>query len=276
MFSAENLDKNKLKTYFIQFRDTLLTNSDAVIFIRKNRLWEGFWRYGWVAKALVVMGVLLGLKFLKTIIDWWQSTEADDPVEAAASVGHLFQNMAFEGYDFLFVGGMKYVMMMLLEVVIFHMVRGTLEKLTGQTSDLSFQAFFNAQIRMIKVSVRSFVMENLFSIAIGIVFMFAFGFGFLKPVVKYIVHCYFLGFIVLDNFAEQYNYSIKDSVKIARDYIGVALALGLTANVLLLIPVIGVIIAPVVVAVTVTLVMYHMSDLHQQPELETETLAETD
>ena len=70
--------------------------------------------------------------------------------------------MAFEGYDFLFVGGMKYVMMMLLEVVIFHMVRVTLEKLTGQTSDLSFQAFFNAQIRMIKVSIRSYIMEILF------------------------------------------------------------------------------------------------------------------
>ena len=192
MFSSEYLDKNKLKTYFIQFRDTILTNSDAVIFIRKNKLWEGFWRYGWVAKALVIMAIFLGLKFLQTIVDWWNTTEADDPVEVAASVGHLFQDIAFEGYDFLFVGGMKYVMMMLLEVVIFHMVRGTLEKLTGQTSDMSFQAFFNAQIRMIKVSIRSYIMEILFGIVIAIVFSLAFGFGFLKPVVKYIVHCYFL------------------------------------------------------------------------------------
>ena len=259
------MDQNKLTTYFFQFRDTMLTNSDAVIFIRKHKLWVGFWKYGWVAKALVVMAVLLGLKFLKTIYDWWRSTKIEDPVDAVASVGNLFQNVAYEGYDFLFVGGMKYVMMMLLEVVIFHICRGTLEILTGKTSDLSFNAFFIAQIRMIKVAIRSYFMEVVFGIIIGIAFAIIPGFDFLKPVLKYTVHCYFLGFIVFDNYTEQFDRSIKESTLMAREYIGVCLALGLTANVLLLIPIIGAIVAPLIVAVTVTLVMYHISDVHLLP-----------
>ncbi len=256
------MEYSVLKTYFIQFRDTMLANSDAVIFIRKNRLWVGFWKYGWVAKALVIMAILLGLKFLRTVVNWWRTSEMDDPIEAAASVGHLFQNIATEGYDFLFVGGMKYIMIMLLEVIIFHMCRGTLEILTGKTSDLSFNAFFKAQIRMIKVAIQSYVMELIFGIVIGLAFSLVGGFEFLKPVLKYTVHCYFLGFIIFDNYAEQFEYSIKESTKIARDYIGVCLAVGLTTNVLFLIPILGAIVAPLIVAVTVTLVMYHISDLH--------------
>ena len=156
------MDKDKLLLYLTQFRDTMLTHSESVIFIRKNKLWEGFWKYGWVAKVLVVLAVLLGLKLLKTVYDWWQVSEMDDPGEAVASVGHLFQNLAFEGYDFLVVGGMKYVMLMLLEVIIFHVVRGTMQILTGRTSDISFNSFFNAQIRMIKVGIQSYVMELIF------------------------------------------------------------------------------------------------------------------
>lgn len=264
------MDKNKLLIYLTQFRDTMLTHSDAVIFIRKNKLWVGFWKYGWVSKALVVLAVLLGLKLLMTVVEWWNASEIDDPGEAVASVGHLFQNVAFEGYDFLFVGGMKYVMMMLLEVIIFHMCRGTLEILTGKTSDLSFNAFFKAQIRMIKVAIQSYVMELIFGIVIGLAFSLIGGFEFLKPVLKYTVHCYFLGFIVFDNYTEQFDFSIKESTRMARDYIGVCLALGLTVNVLLFIPVIGAIAAPVIVAVTVTLVMYHTSDLHLASEKEVE------
>ena len=262
------MDRLKLKTYFFQFRDTMLANSDAVIFIHKNKLWVGFWQYGWVAKTLVVLAILLGLKLVNTFLKWWRNVEINDPTEAVASFGHLFQNMAYEGYDFLFMGGMKYVMMMLLEVVIFHVCRRTLEILTGKTSDLSFNAFFNAQIRMIKVAIRSYVMELIFGIFIGIAFIFAGGLEFLKPVLKYAVHCYFLGFIVFDNYAEQFGKSIKESTILARDYIGVCLALGLTTSILLFIPVVGALVAPLIVAVTVTLVMYHSSDIHLTPENE--------
>lgn len=247
-----------------------MTHSESVIFIRKNRLWEGFWKYGWVAKVLVVLAVLLGVKMLITVYDWWKNSQLDDPVEAVASVGHLFQNVAFEGYDFLFVGGMKYVMLILLEVIIFHVVRGTMEVLTGKTSDLSFNSFFKAQIRMIKVGIQSYVMEVIFGIVIAIVLGIVGDFGFLKPVLKYTVHCYFIGFIIFDNYSEQFNLSIKESSNLAREYIGVCLALGLTTNILLFIPAIGAIVAPVIVAVTVTLVMYHSSDLHLSPQQEVE------
>ena len=269
------MDRASLKTYFIQFRDTMLTNSEAVIFIRKNRLWVGFWRYGWVSRALVVLAVLLGLKFLGTIINWWRNLQADDPVEAVINVGSLFQNIAFEGYDFLFVGGMKYIILILLEVIIFHMCRGTLEILTGKTSDLSLDSFVKAQIRMIKVAVRSYIYEMGIIFLIKIIFGVFGTFDFLEPVLKYSVHCYFIGFIVFDNYTEQFEISIKKSVQHAKKYAGVCLALGLTTNVLLLIPVIGAIAAPLLAAVTATLVMYHISDFHLLPQKEVEPIVST-
>jgi hypothetical protein len=267
-YSLKSMNIDLLNTYFIQFRDTMLANSDAVIFIRKNKLWVGFWKYGWVAKTLVFLAILLGLKFLVTFVDWWNTLKMDDPGEAVASVGHLFQNVAFEGYEFLFVGGMKYTMLILLEVIIFHMSRGTLEILTGNTSDLSFNSFIKAQIRMIKVAVRSYVFEMVISVLISIAFGIFGALDFLEPILEFAVHSYFIGFIVFDNYSEQFDLSIKESVRYARKYIGVCLALGLTTNVLLLIPIAGTIIAPLIVAVTVTLVMYHISDLHLLSEQE--------
>ncbi len=270
------MDFRKLKTYFIQFRDTMLTHSEAVVFIRKNKLWEGFWRYGWVSKVLVVLAVLLGMKLLKTITGWLSTADTGEDSHSLAYIGSLFQNLAFESYDFLFTGGMKYILIILLEVIIFHMSRGALEILTGKSSDMDFNNFLKAQIRMIKVAIRAYIFEMVISILIKIAFGIFDPPEFFEEALKYTVHCYFLGFIILDNYHEQFGLSIKESEKYARNYVGVCLALGLTTNLLLFIPLIGAIIAPVIVAVTATLVMYHLSDLHLENRREPDPVVVSD
>lgn len=256
------MENNKLITWLYQFRDTIFTHSEAVIFIRKNRLWVGFWHYGWVGKVMVALAVLLGIKLMSTFFNWWNTAELDGPGKAVMSVGTLFQNVAFESFDFLFDGGMKYIMMILLEVIIFHICGGTLKILIGKEPELTFNSFVKAQIRVIKVAFQAYILEMVISLMIKITFGIFGTYGFLEPVLKYSVHCYFLGLIVFDNYVEQFGYSIKESVRYARDYAGVCLALGLTTNIFLLIPVFGAIIAPLIAAVTVTLVMYHISDFH--------------
>lgn len=252
--------KNKpdLKEYSEQFRYTLFKMPDAGRFIQNHRLWEGFWKYGWVSRLLIVAALIIGLKFLSVAINWFQHLSLGNPSQAFQSMGILFT----EGFGFLFSGGMKYAMLVLLEVLVFHFSRRTLYILTGNEASAAFEDFVNAQVRMIKVGMYAWVMELLFTIAFKI-FFGIFGFlDFLQPGFVFAIQCYFLGFAILDNYHEQFELTIKESSRYALKYIGVAAAAGLVAYLMMLVPVAGVIAAPIITSVAATLVMYELSDLH--------------
>lgn len=250
-----------------QFTHTLRTHRDAIFFIRKHRLWNGFWNYSWVFWTMIIVAILFGLKLVNIIWNWVDHLQNEETINTFAEMGLLAQNLALESYNFLFTGALKYIMLLLLEVVIFHICRKTLDILTGEMTELTFKDFIKAQTRMLKVVARSFVMELILITLVKIFFTF-FGFiDFLKPALIFGIQCYYLGFVVLDNYNEQFDMSIKESVKYSRKFIGVSLGIGLILYFLLIIPIIGSIIAPGLAAVTVTLVMFKLTgqDLKKQP-----------
>ncbi|MCO6487393.1 MAG: hypothetical protein J5I98_03195 [Phaeodactylibacter sp.] len=250
--------KPDLKEYGEQFRYTLFKMPAAGRFIQDNRLWEGFWKYGWVSRFLIVIALIAGLKFLSIAVDWFQNFSLSNPGQAFQSMGMVFS----EGFGFLFSGGMKYAMLVLLEVLVFHFSRRTLYLLSGNEASAEFQDFVDAQVRMIKVGMYAWVMELVFTIMFK-VFFGIFGFiDFLQPACVFAVQCYFLGFAILDNYHEQFGLTIKESSRYALNYVGVAAAAGLVAYLMMLIPVAGVIAAPILTSVAVTIVMYELSDLH--------------
>ncbi len=250
------------REYASQFVDTVKAHREATHFITKHKLWEGFWKYGWVSRALIGLAILLGLKFLSIFLNWLDHFKSADSTNAFAEMGMLIQNVASEGYNFLFVGGLKYVMLLLLEVIIFHICRRTLKILSGKSTDLTFNTFVKAQIRMIKVAIRCYIMEMIFTALIKVSLGFFGTIDFLEPVFIFAVQCYFMGLLFIDNYTEQFHLTIKESMQYAKQFIGVSLAIGLLLNIIFVIPIIGTIIGPVIGAVTVTLIMYRISDLH--------------
>ena len=245
----------------ILFKDTVIAHLEAMHFVKQNRLWEGFWKYGWVSRLLVFLAVAIGIKFFFILKNM---AFPSDPgiVTTAMTLGSVFQNFAVEGYEFLFSGIMKYLMLIMLEVIIFHMCRLTLKILSGADSDLSLDNFVKAQIRMIKVAIRAFITEMFFTMIVKILFGIFGSLDFLQPIIIYLVQCYFLGILVLDNYIEQFGYSIKESFKIIRQYAGIALGIGLILNVLLAVPLLGPLAGPVLAAVTATIVMYDLFDVN--------------
>lgn len=246
-----------------QFFFSLLKHLDAPAFIRENRLWQGFWRYGWVTRILIVIALIVGVKLFSVIWSWWGVAELDNLGGAVSSMGMLITDFATEGFDYLFVGGMKYVMLIMMEVLVFHFCRRTVSILLKRDSPATFDDFFKAQIRMIRVSFRSWIRESIITMLIGVAFGMVDFMGFLQPVLVFGVQCYYLGFTVVDNYNEQFGLSVKDSAQSTyQNHMGVALGLGVVLNILLFIPVLGAVIAPPLSAVTGTLVMYELSDLH--------------
>ncbi|MCI5082994.1 MAG: hypothetical protein MRY78_14945 [Saprospiraceae bacterium] len=252
---------DKIRISFRQFFFTLLSIPKSIEFIRDHKLWQGFSRYSWVSRFLLIIAVLLGLKFLSIAFSAFDSE--------SASVFGMMGNMITtapeklsEVYSFLFDGGMRYAMLFLLEVLIFHVSRRTLEILIQKEGDTSFNTFINAQIRMFKVVLRAWITEIIIVALLNVALGFVSSPEFVKETIAFFIGCYFLGLPILDNYFEQFNMTIKESFKYAQEYIGIALAAGLVVKLAFYIPVAGPIIAPFVVAVTVSLVLYDLSDLH--------------
>ena len=165
------------------------------------------------------------------------------------------------------IGSWKYVILILGEVLVFHLLRRTIEILSGKEEDASFTAFLAAQKRMIAIAFFSWISEMVLTILIGVALSII-GFSFLKPVLVFLVSSYFLGFALTDNYFERVGLSIKESQRLNMQIIGVSLGLGAILYVLFLIPIVGPIFGTAVGAVAAAMTLYK---LEQQGDLVIET-----
>lgn len=252
----------EIKEHYQQLLYALHTYPQACLFIIRHKLWAGFWKYSWVGRLLLLAAILVGLKFISSITNWFETTEVADPLAAMSAAGSLFVQVLSDEYEYLSNGSMRYLMIILLEVVIFHMCRRTISILTDQHSEASMKAFIDAQVRMIKVVVYCYVMEMILGIGIKMFFGFFEFLAFLKPVFLFLTSLFFLGYAIMDNYLEQFNFSIKESIHFSKDFIGIALGVGLVIQVLFMVPIFGTILAPMIAAVTASIAMYELTDLH--------------
>ncbi|MBR9920272.1 MAG: hypothetical protein GYB31_05475 [Bacteroidetes bacterium] len=242
---------------------------EAFKFIREKRLWDGFWKYGWATAILIILGVLVGLQFFSEFWNLLSGVWTGLKTSDASLVSTRFQD--FLGGLFL-VGSWKYIILILGEVLIFHLLRRTIELLGGAEQDASFSAFIQAQKRMFTVALFSWVMELLATIFIS-VGLSILGLQAIKPVLVFLVSAYFLGFAMTDNYFERLGISITASHKLNLNIIGVSLGIGLVLYVLFLIPLIGPILGTSVGAVAAALTLYYLEQkgsllVKQETELE--------
>lgn len=231
--------------------------SKAMHYIRDNRLWHGFWNYGWVSKILMMAGLLVGLEYLDIYGKWANNTQSANMMQSVVNTGALIKDFAVGSFDMFYNGTLKYVILILMEVFIFHVVRRCFEMLSGKEMDDSFKAFMQAQIRMIKVIFKCWLIEIILTFIISTL-LSVFGLEMLKYPLLLVVQCYFLGFAVIDNYHEMFEMSIRESDYATREMPGLALSIGLIVYILMLIPLAGAVIGPLIGAVAATLALYKL------------------
>ena len=210
------------QTYFNQFQKGILKHQAAIGFIQKNQLWNGMERYGWLPKLLIAVAVIFGLMFLNIIVNWWDKSDTSSIYAAGRSLGTLASDIFNEGFLPIFASGSNFFLLALVEVLVFHFSRRTLETLVGKGGETAFKDFFAAQKRMIKVMILGWGALIAAQAICGIFFRI-FGFlNFLRSPLLFTVEVYFLGFAILDNYNEQFGLTIKESFKYMQDYIGLS------------------------------------------------------
>lgn len=258
------------QAYLEQFIFSLSSLPRGWRFFWEHRLWKGFWRYGWVARFLVIVGMIVGLQLLSIV---WESLSKIELASAQQMLGSLSMvslEIAKKEFGFLFQGGMRYILLILMEILIFHVLTRTVNQLTGEHYQPSARDFVQAEVRMIKVGLYSWILDSVFT---GVIKTVGGIFGlweFIELGLIFFLQSYFMGFTVLDNYFEQYGLTVKESVKRARWFAGVALAMGLTLRVCFLVPIVGAIAGPILAGVTVALVMHELDSVHREQDRNSE------
>ena len=251
--------------FFHQFVQTIPLHKDGFEFIKKYKPWKGMEKYSWTARVLLFASILLGYYFFKDtflfIKDIFSHT-----ADAEVSLGSFFTNFDFSKIDWALHGTKKYLILIVLEIFTYHFMQRTLELQMGRKPDFTFKTFIGAEKRMIEASFIAWIMEIVvIAIAKALIGVVGLSF-FLKDPVSLMVQFYFLGFIIIDNYHECFGLTLKQSQKRTKEVIGVVIAIGGVAYLLMYIPLIGVVAATMIGSVTATLAMQQFAPIEEPAE----------
>lgn len=244
-----------------QFRYTIVSFPAAARFILKERVWEGFWKYGWFSRILTLIAILVGLNMIGNAFDFFEKLNEGTFEVSFSGVSSFASGLYENSIGFLTDSGSRFLMLVLLEVIIFHASRETLRVIANKDSKSGFKDFLNAQIRMLIAGGFAWLMTLLVAIPVKIFFgVFEF-LDFLKPAFLFVIEAFFLGFTIVDNYQEQYGMSIKESFDRSKENLGINLSIGIVVRLLFWVPVLGPLVAPLIAAVAATIVMHEESSL---------------
>lgn len=255
---------DKFLDFIQQFLVTLLLHKAAYGFIKAHKPWKGMDRFGWILWAMVAAGALLSYQYFQGFYQSLQQLRTGTQ-PLSMSLASMF---SLEKLQWAMDGSRKYLVMIVLELVVFYFIQKTLEIRIGRSPNLTTNAFINAEIRIFKVTILAWVLETIARILIVDVGLGILGADLLKKPAGFLIQCYFLGFALIDNYQECFDLGVKESEERCRKVaIGVAIALGLVAQLLMYIPGLGAIIATMLGAVAATLAMERFAPVGQEEHL---------
>jgi len=247
-------------------------------FILKHQLWKGFMEYKWVLIFSIVIASLFSFTLCKDVYHYFyppyeETIDIEIPTEGLdagiATLETVIETSPDESksklkeakdkligkreeltkkHRPLFSGSLKFFLLIFLVVLIYYFSVRTNNIIKQENRTLSFKNFFKAQIRMIKVMGRKWLYGLLMYILVSILCGLS-NKDYLTDVIMFFVYGYYLGFAFLDNYLEQYKFSLKNSSKCIQRHFGASVVFGVFASVLMNVPLLGPLVVPVVCSI---------------------------
>ena len=245
--------KNWVRDSRITFDHTI----NGTDFIRTHKLWKGFGQYKWLIKGGILILAILAFDVITSLPGFFSdSNSSQNLLNSSFSLGSIEQYLG---------GGSKYLVLIAIEIIIFHFTRRSLMKVTGDFIPTDFKTFINAEKRMIKVAIFSYIMETIFHVLSNTVLSML-GLSIAKDFMLFLIQSFYLGFALVDNYNELFDMTIKQSHRLTWHYAPVAIITGSIVNILLNIPAIGIVFGTVVCSVIATLSMHELTKDSNQIE----------
>lgn len=228
-----------------QLTSTVAVLRDTIPFIKKHKLWKGYFDYRWIALLSIVISVMFTVIAYKNLsANYFAPLEPQIEMTLNQDVGETVGDVKSESKRGAVTSGTKYILIILLEVIIFYFSVKTLGILSDRPRRPTFKEFVRAEKRMIKIMIINFI-KGVIALAIVSAFLSIIGYRVLSPFIMFIVYSYFMGYAFLDNYNEQFDHTIKNSQAIIRQNIGGALGIGIVISLLIYIPLLGPLFGPI-------------------------------
>ena len=166
---------------------------------------------------------------------------------AVGNLFHIVTTLAIRGITlFMYLKLFRYLILIFLSPVfvnisnIFHRIA------SGEDHKMNIWSYCFCSFRGIKFALRNFVLEILVTMLLTLLAIIIFWIFPLIPILIFIAESYFFSMVLLDYGFEMGGLSMKDSIRKSRNLPGIPITNGLIFNLIILIPIIGVIAGPVI------------------------------
>ena len=234
---------------FKNFSIGLNTYSDAHKLIVKHRLWNYVLLPGVINLLLIIcifiLGYYTGTYSTNKLINWFGlSTHSSDFLSLLSTlISFLIRIIVYFFLFYLYFLLYKYVVLMIMSPLLAIISEKTDEMITGNKYKFNLKKLIKDIIRGNKIVLRNLFKELLFTCLFFLLCYIPI-IGIMSPCILFVISMYYYGFSMIDYSNERMNLSVRESVQFVCTNKGFAIANGLIFYVLLMIPFVGLLIAP--------------------------------
>jgi CysZ protein len=234
------------------------TYSDAHRFIRKHNLWGYIGICGLINIILFAAFVWVIVAYSDNIADYVLS------YFGLNEQGDSFWNYFFSIFRILMIIGLYIIfffiylftyqifVLTILSPFLAYLSEKTEQIIDGTEYPFNFKQYLYDLFRGNYIALRNTVLEFIWIIILFFV-SFIPVIGFLSPIAVFVISMYFYGFSMIDYCSERHRMKVKESIRYVRKHKGFAISNGLVFYLVILIPVVGIIVAPTYSCVAATI-----------------------
>ncbi len=231
-------------------------------FIVKHRLWVFLLIPGLINLVLFSIMGYYAWQYSSEVTDWFfewigfnGSSENWEMAKGIIKVVLLIIIRALMLLTYLAV--YKYIVLILMSPVMAYLSEKVETILTGKAYDFQVKRFIRDVTRGILLAIRNAIIELLLVL---VLYMIAFIplVGFISPILIFIVESFFYGFSMIDYYNERERMSIGGSTHFIFKHFGLATANGAVFLGVLMVPLIGIFVAPTYSVVAATIATHQV------------------
>lgn len=249
--------------FFIDFGLGVRTYRDAHKLIKKHRLWGYVFMPGIINLILIALIIfiayLFGNIFRGWLFDWLGLNHAYSGfVKYLVNFFHFFVKFfVYFLFFMLYIYTYKYIVLMIMSPLLALLSEKTEELLTGVKFKFRFVQLLKDIRRGIFIVLRNIFIELGLSIAFFFLSYIPI-IGYICPFITFHISMYFYGFSMMDYTNERHRMKTGQSVSFIRKHRGFAVANGLFFYLILMIPLLGLLVAPSYAVVAATIGVIEM------------------
>lgn len=244
-------------SFFSELTEGLGGYSRAHKAILKYRLTKYFLVPGIITIAFAI-GYILLFGYLGTLIETDANSYPSWLAWAGGAIDWILRSLFWIFMIWLFFASYKYIVLTILSSYLSSLSEALEAHIRGRKPNpIGFQDYVKDMARAFRLSIRNLIRETIYCFAAGFV-------PIVGPVLILGISAYYYGFGYVDYVLERKRFTVKQSVRFMRKHSGLAVGLGTPAMLLMFIPILGWMIAPVYATAAATLeTMDELEELSQ-------------